>query len=264
MSKPSLIVLGGTGLIGSAVCDRFNRDGHQVLAINSKNYASLVGASADILINCNGNSYRYKAAQDPRWDFDASVLSVEKSLFDFKFDRYFYISTIDVYHDVSDPARNHEASPIDPQVLHPYGFHKWLAERLVERFVKEALILRLGTVIGPAVKKGPLFDLVNRQPLHMSPDSELSLIDTGTIADALFHFIVTPPTHRIINLTGTGPASIRQLCADAGLPWKLADGAERTLHRYHINNTRLRESCPVATSREIGSRFLESALRPST
>lgn len=263
MPKPSLIVLGGTGLIGSAVCSRFARDGHPVIAINSKNYASHLGASADILINCNGNSYRYKAAQDPRWDFDASVLSVEKSIFDFACNRYVYISTIDVYPEVSDPTRNHEESLIDPQLLHPYGFHKWIAERMVERFAKNPLVLRVGTMIGPGVKKGPLFDLLHRQPLHMSPDSELSLVDTDTVTEALVHLLATPPAHRIINLTGTGPVSLRQLCSDAGLEWTLAEGAERVVHRYHINNDRLRTVFPAATSHEIGRRFLAEARRSS-
>ena len=69
MRKPSLIVLGGTGLIGSAVCDRFVRDGHDVLSVDSKNYARRIAAAADVLVNCNGNSYRYKASQDPKVGF---------------------------------------------------------------------------------------------------------------------------------------------------------------------------------------------------
>src|SRR2546421_11339278 len=79
MSKASLIVLGGTGLIGSAVCEHFTSNGHVVIPINSKNYEQCAGSQADVLVNCNGNSYRFKAGQNPRWDFDASVLSVEKS-----------------------------------------------------------------------------------------------------------------------------------------------------------------------------------------
>src|SRR3989442_1009750 len=109
MPKPSIIVLGGTGLIGSAVCERFRSHGHSVVCIGSKNYQSSVGAEADVLINCNGNSYRYKAAQSPRWDFEASVLSVEKSLFDFKAGYYIYFSTVDVYHELADPKQNAES-----------------------------------------------------------------------------------------------------------------------------------------------------------
>ena len=260
MTPPSLIVLGGTGLIGSAVCGRFKRGGHAVVSVDSKNYARSVGAEADVLINCNGNSYRYKAGQDPRWDFDASVLTVEKSLFDFKFGRYIHISTIDVYPELADPARNREDAAIEPQRLHPYAFHKWLAERLVARFAGRSLILRVGTVIGAGMKKGPLLDLLLGQPLHMSAESELSLIDTATIAEAVVRFVAEPPEHGTLNLTGTGPALLGALCAKAGLKWRLAPGAEQVVYRYNINNARLREHFPVPTSHEIGSRYLAHAL----
>jgi nucleoside-diphosphate-sugar epimerase len=260
MTPSSLIVLGGTGLIGSAVCERFKRDGHAVISVDSKNYARCVGAEAELLVNCNGNSYRYKAGLDPRWDFDASVLTVEKSLFDFKFGRYIYISTIDVYNELADPARNQEEGAIEPQRLHPYGFHKWLAERLVERLAGRPLVLRVGTVVGAGMKKGPLLDLLLDQPLRMSAESELSLIDTATIAEAVARFFAAPPQHHTINLTGTGPALLRALCADAGLKWRLAPGADQVVHRYNINNARLRELFPVPTSHEMGSRFLANAL----
>ena len=260
MNQLSLIVLGGTGVIGSALCHSLARDGHAVLSIDSKNYAACIGAKADVLVNCNGNSYRYKAGKDPRWDFDASVLTVEKSLFDFAFGRYIHISTIDVYNDLADPTRNHEDTTIDPQRLHPYAFHKWLAERLVERFAAQPLLLRVGTVVGTGMKKGPLLDVLSGSPLHMSAESELSLIDTETIAEAVVGFVAAPPKYHTINLTGTGPALLRALCENAGLKWQLASGAEQAVHHYNINNARLLEFLPVRTSHEMGARFLARAL----
>jgi nucleoside-diphosphate-sugar epimerase len=264
MSKLSVIVLGGTGLVGSAICARLARDGHEVLAVNTKNYDRAVGKSADLLVNCNGNSYRYKAAQDPRWDFEASVSSVERSIFDFERSRYIYFSTIDVYNDIGDPNRNHERAEINPRELHPYAFHKWLAERLVEKFCQNHLILRCGTVLGPGLKKGPLFDLLHNEPLHMALDSELSLIDTDTIADAIVAFAggsSASNAREIINLTGAGPASLRELCAEAGLSGRLAPGAEKVTYRYNINNARLAEHIRVMDSKSIGVRFLENTLK---
>jgi nucleoside-diphosphate-sugar epimerase len=258
MTKLSIIVIGGTGLIGSAVCARLSLEGHKVISLNSKNYREHVGSQADVVVNCNGNSYRYKAAKDPRWDFDASVLSVEKSLFEFKCARYFYVSTIDVYDDVSDLSRTKEDSSIATERLHPYGFHKWLAERLVERFANDSLILRTGTVIGTGVKKGPLFDLAQNEPVHMSLDSELSLIDSTMIADALTSFIATPPPCRVVNLTGTGPARLRSLLEETGMSGRVAQGADQVVYRYQIDNTRLRQFFAMPTSHEMGVRFLKS------
>lgn len=262
MSAPRVIVIGGTGLIGSAVAAHLDAAGCAVTALSRSNYAAHAGAQADVVINCNGNSYRFKANQNPRWDFDASVLSVENSLFDFPCRRYIHVSTIDVYPDLGDPAANREDAPIDASRLHPYGFHKWLAERLVERFGSDPLILRAGTVIGPGLKKGPLYDLLHGAPLHMSPDSELSLIDTGTIARAIAQFIQTPPPHRILNLTGTGPARVRDFCAAAGLGWRLAPGADAVVHRYHVNNDRFQKLFPVDNSMGIAERFLATQNKP--
>ena len=259
--KPSIVVLGGTGLIGAAVGAHFTRLGHEVVAVDSKNYAAHVGTVADVLINCNGNSYRFKANRDPAWDFQASVLSVQRSLFDFTVGRYVHVSTIDVYPDCSDPELTGDEMPIDSRKLNPYGFHKWMAERLVERFGSQPLILRVGTVIGPGLKKGPVFDLLQNEPLHMALDSELSLIDTDTIAGAIATFIEKPPNYSIINLTGSGPAELGELCRQAGLQPKLAPGAEAVRHRYHLNNARLRELTPVASSLEMAVRFLTDSLR---
>jgi len=262
MSGSSIIVVGATGLIGSAVCETLQRGGHSVIAVDSRNYAQHAGAKAGVLVNCNGNSYRYKAAENPRWDFDASVLSVERTLFDFDVERYLFISTIDVYNDTADPAHNHESASIDPSRLHPYGFHKWLAERLVERFAKQPLVLRTGTAIGPGVKKGPLFDLMHRQALHMSPDSELSLIDVDAIAGAVRYFIEVPPRRTILNLTGTGPARLRTLCAEFALDCNVAAGAEPVVWRYNINNDALRGLFDVGTSYEMAGKLL-SGVRKS-
>jgi nucleoside-diphosphate-sugar epimerase len=260
MSAIKVIVLGGTGLIGAAVCERLSRDGAEVVAIHSRNRASHTGIRADVLVNCNGNSYRYKAADDPRWDFDASVLTVEESLFDFEVERYIHVSSVDVYNDISDPAHNDEAAIINPAHLHPYGFHKWLAERLVERFASGALILRVGTVIGPMLKKGPLFDLLHRAPLHMSPESGFSFIDTGTIAGVVAAFIDSPPPQRIVNVTGTGTAQLRALCDEFGIACSVAPEAERVVYRYDINNALLRGAFDVGTSHAMAARLLTSAL----
>ena len=152
MSKRSFIVLGGTGLIGSAVVAHLRRQGGDVLSVNSQNYQELVGQSADVLINCNGNTFRFKANQDPHWDFRASVESVERSLYDFRIGLYIYVSTIDVYPILNDPEQNSEDCPIDLGAIDPYGFHKRIAERLVEKYAPRSVVFRCGTAIGRGLK----------------------------------------------------------------------------------------------------------------
>lgn len=261
MSKRSFIVLGGTGLIGSAVVAHLRRLGGDVLSVNSQTYREAVGRTADVLINCNGNTFRFKANQDPHWDFQASVESVERSFYDFRFGLYVYVSTVDVYPLLNDPEHNSEDCPIDQSAIDPYGFHKWVAERLVEKYAPRSVIFRCGTAIGPGLKKGPVFDLLNRKPLFMSPDSTLSLIDTPRVGEAVSNIVEAWPARTIINLTGTGPARLADLAAAAGVSCQLAPDSAQKVHRYNVNNARLRALMPVPSSLEIGTRFIADSIQ---
>lgn len=257
MTDVDCIVLGGTGLIGSEVCAHLERRGWSVLSVNSKDYTAKAGARARVLINCNGNAVRYLAQKDPKWDFETSVATVERSLFDFSYDLYLYVSTVDVYNAVDDPSRNHEAVAVRPTELHPYAFHKWLAERLVERFAPRWVIARLGTVIGPGLKKNPVYDLLNGQPLHMSVDSELTLIDTATIARCLEAIVKHGASRAIFNVAATGSVKLRDLQERLGRPVSLDAAADRAVYRYCINNAKLAGLVPLPTSWETLTVFLE-------
>ena len=168
MQKVDVIVIGATGLIGTSVCQFLKNKGYTPIEIHSKIYENYVGCQARVLINCNGSSYRYHAKQNPKFDFDANVQSVKNTLFDFDYELYVYCSTVDVYPRTDSYLQTEESTPIAPSVLHPYGFHKWLAERLIEKYAENFLILRLGTVIGPNLKRGPIFDILYSKYLYLS------------------------------------------------------------------------------------------------
>lgn len=254
----SCIVLGSTGLIGSVVRTAFEAEGYEVVAVHSADYDEHTGARADVLVNCNGNTYRYKAATNPRWDFEASVATVARSLFDFGVECYIHISTVEVYNEKGDPGSTREDAVIEPQDLGVYAFHKWIAERLVERHVGRSAILRCGTVVGPALKKGPVYDILNRQPIHMTPDSRLSLVDAATIARAALAAADGRLTDHLLNVTGTGSVSLGELGRLAGVPLCFAADGRSTTHRYDINTERLRRVLPVASSRSIAAEFIRA------
>lgn len=253
----SCIVLGSGGLVGSAVRTALERDGWRVSSIGRDNYDSHVGAAANALVNCNGNTYRFKAAADPAWDFDASVSTVVRSLFDFKVDMYVYISTIDVYNDRSLRTSTGEDAIIEPRTLEPYAFHKWLAERVVERHARSSRILRCGTVIGPGLRKGPLFDLLSDKPVYMTTESRLSLIDMATIARVVVAAVRGEVPHDIVNVTGTGNVTLLELARMANVEPRLASDAHRATYHYDIENTRLSSRWPTDSSRAIAARFIE-------
>lgn len=252
------IVLGGTGLIGASLVAWLREQGRGVLPVSSKNYAEHVGARTKVLINCNGNAVRFLARKDPEWDFDASVVSVHRSLQDFEADLYLYVSTVDVYNRVDDPATNHEGVGICHAELDVYAFHKWTAERLVERFARRSAILRVGTVVGPGLKKNPIYDLLQGHPLHMSLDSELTVIDTGTIARSVEAIVRAEPQREIFNVATSGSVKLRTFQEQTGRPWSYAPGAEQIVYRYHINNEKLACLLPLPTGWEALAAFREA------
>lgn len=258
MSSTDVIVLGSEGLIGSAVSRTLESNGLTVTRVHRGSYIAHKGLEAAVLINCNGNSLRFRANQDPHWDFQASVASVEASLFDFKVARYVYLSTVDVYNRVDSLQTTTESTTIVPKDLMPYAFHKWLAERIVERHAPKSLILRLSTVIGPDLKKGPLFDLVNDKPLFMSLDSEISFVDTHTIAAALVALLIAPEASGIFNVAPTGASRLANVAKRIQKAPMLAPEASGTLYHYAIANQKISGYIPMPTSDHVVQRFLES------
>lgn len=261
MPKASFLVIGATGLVGSSVYAQLKARGEDVVGVNSTTYREHVGSTFGAVINCNGNTWRFRANKEPAWDLEASVRSVERSLADFKFDRYLHISTVDVYDRRDEPANNHEAAAIDSEKLDVYGRHKLMAEGLVLASAAHWNILRLGTVLGPGLKKGPVFDLLENKPLHMSLDSELTFIDTDHIVLAVDAVLAKGWDHEIVNVTGGGSVSLRELAGRVPR-FELAADAGEFVRRYDVNTAKAARLLPLPSTREIAHRFIDQYRRP--
>ena len=62
----------------------------------------------------------------------------------------------------------------------------------MQKYCLSSIILRLGTVLGDNLIKGPIFDLLNGNPLHMSYNSNLSFIDNESqLIDELDNKIIS-------------------------------------------------------------------------
>ena len=119
-----------------------------------------------------------------------------------------------------------------------------------------SVILRVGTVLGAGMKKGPIYDLLNGKPLHMSLDSELTFIDTNTIAKAIKAIVSINPMHEIYNLTGTSFIRLRDLHGKIPFPIILSPGAEEVTHKYNINNAKINTITKIPTTIDIVENFL--------
>ena len=160
-------IIGAKGLVGSAIFNRL-KDEHYVVAITRQSYPRHIGAEYDVLINANGNSRKYWANQNPLEDYDLSVSSVMSSLFDFKYKKYIFISSID-----AEEPRGH------------YGFNKRIAEDLVKQYADKWQIVRLCSVIGINMKKGPVYDILHGLPVYLTSGSTLQLIMDTEVAQQI-------------------------------------------------------------------------------
>jgi len=255
------LVLGAKGFVGSAVAAEALRREWRLIAVDKDDYALATGARCDLLINANGNSKKYLAAADPKLEFDLSVRSVEQSLHDFAFDRYVHLSSIDVYNDPSSPGTSGEDAAIDPARLTPYGFHKWLAERLVDHGAPRRLILRMGGFVGPGLWKNSIHDLLSGSPLRVHPDSAYQYLDTRELARIVFDLIDLDPADRPVNVCGDGVVTPREAAGwipgldPAALP---SDGPQE---RYEVSIRRLLALRPgVPASRDTVRAFIREVL----
>src|SRR5262245_44614146 len=117
-----VFILGGAGLVGSAVARACEAAGRSFVVIGRENYVSMRGRSCEIFVNANGSSRKLLAGRDPLADFEANVRSVRASLVDFKFRRYAHVSSCDVYLDCGSPATTREDAALDPAAQSAYGF----------------------------------------------------------------------------------------------------------------------------------------------
>ncbi len=252
-----VFIMGGDGFVGSAFvrqCEVRNLDWE---AVELDNYDQFRGKSCDLLINAAGNSKKYLANQDPVRDFEYSLVALLRSFQDFQFSSYVYISSIDVYSDHSNPEKNREDAAINIADLSHYGFHKFLGENIVRHYLPRWLIVRLGGVLGPGLKKNPVFDLLDDVPLRVNEESRYGYIATDTAAGFVLDLAGMGRENEIVNLCGTGTVSLAEIRKWLKKPLRY-QGKAPPIERYEINNEKLRSLFDVPQSRLTARRFIES------
>jgi nucleoside-diphosphate-sugar epimerase len=249
-----IFIIGGKGFVGQAFVAHCERAGLDHVCLTRNNYAAYVGQSCDVLINANGNSKKYLAAERPTEDFALSVESVNRTLADFTAGVYAYLSTIDVYPSCQTPAQTLETTAIDPAVLSNYGLHKWMAEWLVRRHAPRWVIFRLGGMVGPGMKKSPVYDLLHGVPLRVAPESRFQYVDTATVARVVLE--LSGHTGEIFNVCGNGTVSPAEMAAAFDLPLT-GDGPQQV---YEASNAKVSRHVTLPASREVVLSYLAETL----
>ncbi len=226
----------------------------RVTPIHKENYHDHVGNSFDIVINANGNSKRFWANTHPVEDFIASTESVYKSIVDFKYGLYVYISSSDVYDDHTSPRHTKEDIAIIPDALSSYGFHKYLSEIIIRNHVKKYLILRSSMILGSSLKKGPFYDIAHRTPLYITRDSRLQLITTQEIANILLSLLSRGVYRQVYNIGGRGSFSFRDIETYMHVPVTYSGDSEK--QEYEMSVAKISKLYPLKSSKEYLQDFL--------
>ena len=209
-------VIGANGFVGSAFVRHLRKKQIDVRAVTRETYAAMAGAESDVVIDASGNSTKYLADRDPAADFERSVLHRVRTLRDFPAALHVHVSSVDVYDDLRSPETTREDSPITAEGSSHYGFHKALAEDVVRHYAPRWLIVRLAGMVGPGLRKNPVFDILSGAPLRIHPDSRYQFAATDDVALAVWSLVEKNFANEIFNVCGSGLISPREIAAIAG------------------------------------------------
>lgn len=218
----SLAVIGASGFVGSAFV-REAATAFEVTPVTRESYAALRGTAFDVVIDAAANSRKYLADEDPLMDFRLSVEHRLNTLLDFPARVHVHVSSVDVYEDLTSPETTREDRVIDPARTSRYGFHKLLAEELVRHYAKEWLIVRLAGMVGPGLRKNPVFDILRGLPLRIHPDSRYQYMATDEAAAICLSLLKAGERGRVFNVCGDGLISPREIADLSGRTMNLAE-----------------------------------------
>ena len=224
-----ILLIGAKGFVGSAFHRVLLIAGHEVIPVFRDTYAAHVGQSADVVIDVAGNSRKYFAEEQPVNEFPASVGHCLRVAHDFPAECHLHISSVDVYADLSRPGATKESDLIDVRGTSHYGFHKLLSEEVVRHYRPSWLILRLAGMVGPGLRKNPVYDIQHGQPIRIHPDSQYQFIATDAVAEIALALLTAGRRNEIINVCGDGLISPREIArlADRPLDLSLVDAAAK-------------------------------------
>ncbi len=209
----SLAVIGASGFVGSAFVRQGQAAGYAVTPITRENYASVAGQSFEVVVDAAANSRKYLAEEHPLEDFRLSVEHRLRTLLDFRADLHLHVSSVDVYEDLASPETTREDRVIDVARTSRYGFHKLLAEEMVRHRAKKWLTVRLAGMVGPGLKKNPVYDILHDLPLRIHPDSRYQFMATDDAARISLALLEAGARNEAFNVCGRGLITPREIAA---------------------------------------------------
>lgn len=250
-------VIGSNGFVGSAFARLFEAlPDVELVRVTRDKFDSLAGPS-DVVINAACNARKFFADEHPVLDIDATVGHTLRALLAYPAGLFIQISTVDVYSRISSQHTTREDCAVDISATCRYGAHKLLAEQLVKLYAPRWLILRCGGMVGPGVKKGPVFDILNELPLRIHPNSQYQYLSTDAMAAIAWKLFCKGYKQEVFNVCGTGTVTMHEVAALAGKTFS-DEHPPLSTRIVNVNNDKLRSVMPVPETRETITRFISA------
>lgn len=252
-------VIGAHGFVGSAFVRHLTNLGVDVIAVTRHNYGQMRGRKSDVVIEAACNSKKYLAESQPLVDFDQSVAHRMHSLRDFPAELHVHLSSVDVYSDLSSPEMTREDSVPHLPNVSQYGFHKLLAEQIVQHDAAHWLIVRLAGMVGPGLRKNPVYDLLHRQPLRIHPHSKYQFMLTDDVARIAWTMVRKGVENEIFNVCGDGlisPVEIAKLVGNEPDLSLMERTAEPRI--VHVSTQKVSQILPMPDTNESVASFIKS------
>jgi dTDP-4-dehydrorhamnose reductase len=198
-------LIGHSGFVGTTL---LRQRGFESL-YRSSDIATIAHGSFDLVVCCGAPAQKWLANKEPASDL-ANIELLMAHLRTIRARTFILISTVDVH---KNPIGVDEESVIDESSLHPYGLHRRYLEQFVERTFSDHLIVRLPGLVGPGLRKNVIFDLQNRNNLHLI-DSRASFQFYPMVN--LWSDLQTALAHnmRLLHLVAE-PITVREIASEA-------------------------------------------------
>ena len=254
-----IFVVGGKGLTGSAIVKYLEAKNKDYEIIQKENKENFFGKECDMLIFANGNALKYKANEDPLFDFYASVASVAEYIHKIKFKKFIHLSTVDVYDDKTSIMKTKEDAYIDTRKLNTYAYNKYRAEEYVKQFCDNYLIFRLSGLVGDGLKKNAVYDFAHKdKKVMLSPETTHNYINTRFIAETIFHIIDLEIENQTFNLASKNAIKIGNIENIIGAKTDYTKDAHLHVEYNQINTEKIGKYVELSSSEEAIIEYFDS------
>lgn len=251
-------IIGAEGFVGSAFARHLRGKDVELREVTRKTYAEYAGRASDVVIEAACNSKKFLAEKNPLKDFELSVAHRLRTLRDFPAEFHLHVSSVDVYSDLTRAETTAETNAIDIRESSHYGFNKLLAEQLVQHHAKRWLIFRLAGMIGAGLRKNPIFDILNRQPVFIHPDSQYQFMPTDAVARVAWELFENGVEGEIFNLCGEGLISPREIAEIAGRELRQSEESKTSEPRIvDINIEKIKNHIELPETRGSVAEFIK-------